>query len=211
VFVGDADGQVRVDVLVSRDVGVHDDERTQVAREEAACIVRHLSGLLSPHPRDLEPIQPVAVFDLSRYAFEQNIDVAAKLGDPPNLLNLGPAEFEHLVRQLLERRGLQAWVTRAADTRGVDVVGIDNTGGLCIIQAKRYSKVVGLDAIHSLAGIVEDQHAAKGILVTTSWVGKASRDFAARNGKIEIIEGPQLKSMLHEHLGLDVEIGLHNP
>jgi restriction system protein len=39
-------------------------------------------------------------------------------------------------------------------------------------------------------------------------VGKASRDFAARNGRIEIIEGRHLKSMLLEHLGLDVLISL---
>ena len=73
-------------------------------------------------------------------------------------------------------------------------------GGLCIIQAKRYSKIVGLEAVHALAGVMDDKHAAKGVLVTTSWVGKASRDFAARNGRIEIIEGHQIKSMLLEHL-----------
>jgi hypothetical protein len=39
-------------------------------------------------------------------------------------------------------------------------------------------------------------------------VGKASRDFAARNGRIEIIEGRQLKSMLLEHLDLDTLISL---
>ena len=56
---------------------------------------------------------------------------------------------------------------------------------------------------------MEDKHAAKGVLVTTSWVGKASRDFAARNGsRIQIIEGRQLKYMLKEHLGLDALISL---
>jgi restriction system protein len=55
---------------------------------------------------------------------------------------------------------------------------------------------------------MDDKHAAKGVLVTTSGVGKASRDFAARNGRIEIIEGRQLKSMLLEHLGLDALISL---
>jgi restriction system protein len=40
-------------------------------------------------------------------------------------------------------------------------------------------------------------------------VGKASRDFAARNGsRIGIIEGRQLKYLLKEHLGLDVLISL---
>jgi restriction system protein len=61
-------------------------------------------------------------------------------------------------------------------------------GGLCIIQAKRYSKIVGLEAVHALAGVMDDKHAANDVLATTPWVGKASRDFAARNGRIEIIE-----------------------
>lgn len=36
---------------------------------------------------------------------------------------------------------------------------------------------------------------------------EASRDFAARNGRIEIIEGRHLKSLLPEHLGKDMLIG----
>jgi len=64
-------------------------------------------------------------------------------------------------------------------------------------------------ALGTLAGVMEDKNAAKGVLVTTSWVGKASRDFAARSdSRIEIIEGRQLKVLLKEHLGLDVLIGL---
>jgi restriction system protein len=58
---------------------------------------------------------------------------------------------------------------------------------------------------------MEDKNAAKGVLVTTSWVGKASRDFASRHGRIEIIEGQQLKAMLKEHLGLDARIGKPKP
>ena len=81
-------------------------------------------------------------------------------------------------------------------------------GGLYIFKAKRYTKMVGLEAVQALAGVVEDKNAAKGILVTTSWAGKASLDFAARNGRIEIIDGPRLKSMLRVHLGLDVRISL---
>jgi restriction system protein len=103
-------------------------------------------------------------------------------------------------------------VTQASKDEGVDGVAVNEdpiVGGLCIIQAKRYSKIVGLEAVHALAGVMDDKNAAKGVLVTTSWVGKASRDFAARNGsRIEIIEGRHLKSLLREHLGLDVLISL---
>ena len=106
---------------------------------------------------------------------------------------------------------MKSWVTQASRDEGVDGVAYNEdpiVGGLCIIQAKRYSKIVGLEAVHALAGVMEDKHAAKGVLVTTSWVGKASRDFAARNGRIESIEGRHLKSMLLEYLGLDVLISL---
>ena len=103
------------------------------------------------------------------------------------------------------------WVTQASRDDGVDAVATNEdpiVGGLCIIQAKRYSAVVGLEAIHALAGVMEDKQATKGVLVTTSWVGQASRDFARRHGRMEIIEAPQLKSLLLEHLGLNVLISL---
>jgi Restriction endonuclease len=70
--------------------------------------------------------------------------------------------------------------------------------------------LVGLEAVHALAGVMDYKRASKGVLVTTSWVGKASRDFAAANGRIQIIEGRNLKALLKEHLGLDVLIGLPN-
>ena len=91
-----------------------------------------------------------------------------------------------------QARGLKAWVTQASRDDGVDGVAVNDdpiVGGLCVIQAKRYSRIVGLEAIHVLAGVMDDKKAANGVMVTTSWIGKASREFAARNGRIEIIEG----------------------
>lgn len=137
--------------------------------------------------------------------------MVAGLDSRPDLLDLKPVEFEHLIRQLFETIGMKSWVTQASRDEGVAGVAYNDdpiVGGVCVIQAKRYSKIVGLEEVHALAGVMEDKHAAKGVLVTTSWVGKASRDFAARNGRIEIIEGRHLKSMLLEYLGLDVLISL---
>ena len=149
---------------------------------------------------------------MSKYKFVEDMNVIAGLDSRPDLLALKPVEFEHLIRELFEAMGMKSWVTQASKDEGVDGVAVNEdpiVGGLCIIQAKRYSKIVGLEAVHALAGVMEDKHAAKGVLVTTSWVGKASRDFAARNGsRIQIIEGRQLKYMLKEHLGLDVLISL---
>jgi restriction system protein len=176
-----------------------------------ACL-RSFNALISPHPYDLEAVAPVVQFDLRKFKFVEEMNVIAGLDSRPDLLALKPVEFEHLIRELFEAMGMKSWVTQASRDEGVDGVAVNEdpiVGGLCIIQAKRYSKIVGLEAVHALAGVMEDKNAAKGVLVTTSWVGKASRDFAARNGsRIEIIEGRHLKSLLKEHLGLDVLIGL---
>jgi restriction system protein len=177
-----------------------------------ACLTSYLNAVISPHPYDLEAVRPVVQFDLSKYKFVEEMSVVAGLDSRPDLLALKPVEFEHLIRELFEAMGMKSWVTQASKDEGVDAVAVNEdliVGGLCIIQAKRYSRIVGVEAIHALAGVMEDKHAAKGVLVTTSWVGKASRDFAARNGdRIQIIEGRQLKYMLKEHLGRDVLISL---
>ncbi|WFE54745.1 restriction endonuclease [Micromonospora sp. WMMD1155] len=175
------------------------------------CLRSHLNAIVSPHPYDLEGVRPVVSFDLSKYKFVDEMDVVASLDSRTDLLTLSPGEFEHLIRRLFESIGMKSWVTQASKDEGVDGVAVNEdpiVGGLCIIQAKRYSKIVGLEAVHALAGVMDHKRAAKGVLVTTSWVGKASRDFAAANGRIEIIEGRNLKHMLKEHLGLDVLIGL---
>jgi restriction system protein len=43
--------------------------------------------------------------------------------------------------------------------------------------------------------------------VTTSKFGRASYDFARETGRIELIDGANLKALLLEHMGLDVLIG----
>jgi restriction system protein len=173
--------------------------------------LRKLNAIVSPHPYDLEPVRPVVQFDLSKYKFVEEMDVVAGLDSRPDLLDLRPVEFEHLIRRLFEAIGMKAWVTQASRDDGVDAVATNEdplVGGLCVIQAKRYSKIVGLEAVHALAGVMADKAATKGILVTTSWFGKASYDFAARTGRMELITGRELKSLLLQHLGLDALIGL---
>jgi len=107
---------------------------------------------------------------------------------------------------------LKSWVTQASKDEGVDGVAVNEdpiVGGLCIIQAKRYSRIVDVESVHALAGVMDAKNAAKGVLVTTSWVGKASRDFAKDKGhRIQIIEGRELKHLLREHLGIDALISL---
>ncbi|MEU1596050.1 restriction endonuclease [Streptomyces sp. NPDC005708] len=173
--------------------------------------LRHLNAIVSQHPYDLEPVRPVVTFDLSKYKFVEEIDVVAGLDSRPDLVTLDPSEFEHLVRRLFEAIGLKAWVTQASRDDGIDGVATNEDpiiGGLCIIQAKRYKNVVPAEAVRALAGVMHDKAAAKGILVTTSWFGTASKEFAQRTGRMELIDGRGLKALLKEHLNIDALIGL---
>jgi len=130
-----------------------------------------------------------------------------------DLLTLSSVEFEYLVRRLFEAAGMTSWVknTQASRDEGVDAVAVNEdpiVGGVCVIQAKRWKDTVGLESVHALAGVMADKSATRGILVTTSWFGKASRDFVNRHGRMQLIDGRNLKEMLRRHLELDVLIGL---
>jgi HJR/Mrr/RecB family endonuclease len=141
-------------------------------------------------------------------------NAAAELDNRPNLLDITPAEFEYLVRQLFEAIGMKSWVTQESGDGGADAVAINDDpvfGGMCIIQAKRYRSAVGIESIRALAGVVEDRRAMKGIMVTTSWVTKEGHAFAQRHGRIEIIEGQSLKNLCKDHLRLEVRIDLPKP
>jgi restriction system protein len=142
------------------------------------------------------------------------MDAVAGLDSRPDLLDMTPTEFEHLTKQLFEAMGMKAWTTVESKDDGVDAVAINEDpvmGGHCVIQAKRYSRAVGVEPVRALAGVMDDKHATTGIMVTTSWVTKEGHAFAQRHGRIRIIECDGLKYLCKEHLDLDVLISLPKP
>ena len=136
--------------------------------EPAACVKKRLNALVSPNPFDMEAIEPFIAFDLRRFRFTDDLDVVAGLDSRPNLLRLSPTEFEHLVRQLFVAMGTEAWTTIPSKDGGVDAVATSKNlffGGVCLIQAKRWTGLVGLDAVHALTGVMADHNATTGVLV----------------------------------------------
>ncbi len=55
-----------------------------------------------------------------------------------------------------------------------------------------------------------DHSATTGVLVTTSWFGRASEQFAQRN-RVTLINGAELKSLIKQYLQLDVIPGTTPP
>ena len=181
--------------------------------DPAACVKKRLNALVSLNPFDMEAIEPFITFDLKRFRFTDDLDVVAGLDSRPNLLKLSPTEFEHLVRQLFVAMGAEAWTTIPSKDGGVDAVATSRNlffGGVCLIQAKRWAGLVGLESVHALTGVMADHNATTGVLVTTSWFGRASEEFAQRN-RITLINGAELKHLIKEKLDIDVIPGTSPP
>jgi restriction system protein len=109
---------------------------------------------------------------------------------------------------------MKAWNTVESKDDGVDAVATSEVplfGGLCVIQAKRYSRAVGLDHVKALAATMDDKHATKGVMVTTSWVTRDGHAFASRNGRIEVFQGGELVELTKKHLNRDIVISLPKP
>jgi restriction system protein len=181
--------------------------------DPTACVKKRLNALVSLNPFDMEAIEPFITFDLKRFRFTDDLDVVAGLDSRANLLKLSPTEFEHLVRQLFVAMGAEAWTTISSKDGGVDAVATSKNlffGGICLIQAKRWTGLVGLESVHALTGVMADHNATTGVLVTTSWFGRASEEFAQRN-RITLINGSELKHLIKEKLGIDVIPGTSPP
>lgn len=210
--VNPATGKREYPCIISLNVERGDFPRDPELREVTPEVcVRHLKAIISNHPYELEPIEPILNFDLSKYSFVQGLDAVATLDSRPDLMQMSPGNFEHLVRQLFEAQGLEGWTTTQSNDDGVDAVITNKTsvvGGLAIIQAKRYSAAVGINHIRELAGAIEEKKAGKGVLVTTSWFTPKCWEKAREHGRMELIDGERLVYLIKEHLGKDVLIGI---
>jgi restriction system protein len=177
--------------------------------------LKYLKAIVSPHPYDLEPVEPVIQFQQAKYRFAEPVDALAGIDSRPDLLKMDWYKFENLIRQLFEAMGLEVLVTQSSRDEGIDAVAYNKTDIVhqaeILIQAKRYSKCVPTNDVRALAGSVEEKRATAGVLVTTAWVSAETKAFAARNNRLRIIEGGELKHLLAEHLDLDVRIDLGRP
>ncbi|SEN76390.1 restriction system protein [Mesobacillus persicus] len=166
---------------------------------------KKLKGLSAGALHHFAPVRPILELNRHDKRFIEGREILADINSTPNLAQMDWEDFEHLIRELFELYfkdiGGEVNVTQRSREGGVDAVILDPDpirGGKYIIQAKRYNDVVPPSAVRELNGIMNDEGAARGILVTTAYFGKESRDFV-KNKPISLIDGPQLVYMLNEH------------
>jgi restriction system protein len=188
-------------------------ESLNLGRVSARDCFRHLKGLSAGPLAQLAPVRPIMDLRRDDKRFVESRDVTAGMVPGTNLATIDWADFEHLVRELFEeefaREGGEVRVTQASRDGGVDAIAFDPDplrGGKFVIQAKRYNNVVPVSAVRDLYGTVINEGATKGILVTTSYYGNDSREFA-KDKPIQLIDGPNLMYLFQKH-GRNVTIEL---
>jgi restriction system protein len=169
--------------------------------DPVACVRHYFSAEVSRHPEELQPVEPVLEFDLADPRTIEPVDVLSEIDSRPNLLELSPESFEHLVQNLLTRMGLETRLFRRGHDGGIDCVAYDPrpiTGGKFVVQAKLWTRTVPPSAVRDLFGTVLDAGATKGILIATSGFGPSSYQFAT--GKpLQLIDGTALLALCHLH------------
>ena len=154
---------------------------------------------------NVTPIAPIVMMEREDHRFIDGYAVADSLDESVNLAAIDWQDFENLIREIFEREfnvnGGEVKITQTSRDGGVDAVAFDPDpirGGKIVIQAKRYTNVVGVSAVRDLYGTVMNEGASKGILVTTSNYGNDAYSFA--QGKpLTLMNGANLLYLLEKH------------
>ena len=177
-----------------------------------ACF-KSFNGVSAASLAGLAPIAPVMEFNTSDRRFIDGRKVSDDQAGLSNLASMSWDDFEHLVREVFgkefETRGGEVKVTQSSSDGGVDAVAFDPdpiSGGKIVIQAKRYTKTVGVSAVRDLYGTTLNEGASKGILVTTADYGPDAYKFAA-DKPISLLNGANLLYLLERH-GMEAKIDL---
>lgn len=190
-----------ISLMVSRDKFEH----INLAQVSLKDCILHLKGIFTGQLYQLAPVKPILNINRADKRFIDNKDILSEINEGVNLAEMDWEDFEYLVRELFEKifsnDGSEVKVTQASRDGGVDAVAFDNDpirGGKFIIQAKRYNNVVPVSAVRDLYGTVINEGAVKGILVTTSYFGNDSREFA-KDKPIALIDGSNIVYLLNKY------------
>lgn len=118
-----------------------------------------------------------------------------------SLQQLSGVQFEQLCQELLQRMEFSVKTTTVTGDGGIDLLAFNSKPmlkGKYIIQCKRYIGSVGVSMVRDLYGVVTDERANKGILITTGKFTASAIDFAS-DKNLELIDGDVLIKLLDEY------------
>lgn len=205
VFIDPKDGNTKERVIISLKTKVENVKQIKLSRVDPRLAIKNIGGIASPSLKNFVPVNPILSIDRTDRLIVEGRDVLEGLDETQNLASLDWQDFEHLVREVIEKEftgeGSEVHVTQASRDQGVDAIAFDSDpirGGKFIFQAKRYTNVVSVSAARDLYGTVINEGAVKGILITTSSFGPDTYEFV-KDKPITLISGGELLGLLERH------------
>jgi restriction system protein len=118
------------------------------------------------------------------------------------LLSLTPREFEHVVERLFSEMGYKTTLTKTTRDGGRDIIAIREQPGFrekALVECKLYDKSeLGYEQVMKLLGVVSNEPASRGVIVTTGHVTQGAEKASPR---IEVIGLERLGQLMNEYLG----------
>lgn len=118
--------------------------------------------------------------------------------------DIDPYQFEHIVEALYYEMGYMTTMTKRTHDGGKDIIAERTKVGKresVLIQCKKQGKNVNVDKTRALLGVVSDNKATKGVLVTTAEFTPDSKKLANQNSRIELIGNYHLQRLMNEYFG----------
>jgi restriction system protein len=109
------------------------------------------------------------------------------------LLTMNPYDFEQHVMSFFQAQGLLAWVTKKSNDAGVDGFA-RHTNGLIVVQCKRNAETnpVGSPLVQQFKGVIEENQAWCGYIVTTSFFTTSAIESAGKSDKLKLVDMDRL-------------------
>jgi hypothetical protein len=133
-------------------------------------------------------------------------DVIPKLNqNPETLFAIHPRQFEQLIAHLFDDRGYSVELTPQSRDGGRDVIVRAQTGFgdlLFLVECKRNrpNRPVSVGLVRSLLGVVEDEEATMGVLITTSSFTKNALELGERHKyRLKLKDFEHIKKWLSEY------------
>lgn len=105
------------------------------------------------------------------------------------LIEMNPYDFERHMMSFFQTNGMLAWVTKKSNDAGVDGFA-RHPHGLIIVQCKRYKpeNSVGRPAIQQFKGVIEENEAWRGYIITTSQFTNEAIESASKNNRLHLVD-----------------------
>jgi len=124
---------------------------------------------------------------------------------PRDILNdVSPREFELLIAALFQKKGYKARVTKKTRDGGADVICTSSSSPIkqtVLVECKHYTGTIGVEVVRQLAGVVSDQGATSGWVVTSGKFSAPAIEFASNTGRIQLMDYKSLNLKLNEFFG----------